>query len=490
MALDPTTIAISPQLIPDLSLRAFKEHASGAVLDDLRLGSVQYRKVKALKLALLDEAFQSFLKKHDAKNSARANEFRQFLEGNQSWIADYALFRVLMERHDQLPIWEQWAEEHHSPSQARSWVLSLPPDERAAVEQRKLFFCYVQWIARQQWTDLKSYAESHNVSLMGDIPYGIGRYSADVWANPHLFDLRWSCGAPPETFFKPDLFTEKWGQNWGIPLYRWDRMKEDHYAWWRQRIRGICEIFQWFRIDHVLGFYRIYAFPWKPEENSVYVHLSQQEVQQRLGHLPRFWPGPDETPSQKAHNQSHGEELLRMVIEASGESGLIAEDLGVVPDYVRPSLTALGIPGFKIPLFERDHQGRYHDSEKYQPLSLATLATHDHEPMASLWQHWHSSENGRREIEHLMHWIGWQHPPHEFTHELHAAICRKLLSSSSWLAIFMITDLFGEIRRFNMPGPMSESNWTERLPIPVSSFDEHPQYRDALARLAPYLGRN
>ena len=78
------------------------------------------------------------------------------------------------------------------------------------------------------------------------------------------FALDWSGGAPPEPYFKDDEFTQKWGQNWGIPLYRWDVMRTNNFDWWRQRVRGVREIFHIFRIDHVLGFYRIYAFPWRP----------------------------------------------------------------------------------------------------------------------------------------------------------------------------------------------------------------------------------
>src|SRR5947199_5697208 len=114
---------------------------------------------------------------------------------------------------------------------------------------------------------MKSYAEAHGVALMGDIPFGVSYYSADVFARPDEFMLEWSGGAPPEPYFKDDAFTQKWGQNWGIPLYRWDQMRADNFAWWRQRVRGLRHLFHVFRIDHVLGFYRIHSFPWRPEEN-------------------------------------------------------------------------------------------------------------------------------------------------------------------------------------------------------------------------------
>ena len=103
---------------------------------------------------------------------------------------------------------------------------------------------------------------------MGDIPFGVNLYSADVYSRRDEFALDWSGGAPPEPYFKDDEFTQKWGQNWGIPLYRWDVMRTRNLDWWRQRVRGVRKIFHVFRIDHVLGFYRIYAFPWRPDAQS------------------------------------------------------------------------------------------------------------------------------------------------------------------------------------------------------------------------------
>ncbi len=474
MALDPTTITISPRHLADLTPTTFRKLAPRSLLKELRQGPVQYQKVKLLKLQLLRAAFARFLKIHDVGNTERARQFRAFRVANKGWMDDYALFRTLVQQHHNSAVWDQWPPEHSSPTEARKWIQSLPATGQNEFNETLLFFSYIQFIARQQWTDLKRYGEQRGVALMGDIPFGIARYSADVWANRPLFDLKWSCGAPPETFFNPDLFTEKWGQNWGIPLYRWDKMKEDSYTWWRARVRGTSKFFHFFRIDHVLGFYRIYAFPWRPEENHLFTPLSREEARAKAGDPPRFWPGDDNHPQQKLLNQEHGEELLRAVLDAAGATGVVGEDLGMVPDYVRPSLMQLGIPGFKIPLFERNPDGSYKDPTIYEPLSVATLATHDHEPMAALWKRWETAPEGAAERRHLLNWIGWDsnQPPHEFTGELHAAICRKLLACPSWMAIFMITDLFAQTQRFNVPGPMSESNWTERLAVPVSQWDD------------------
>src|SRR5262249_54778204 len=163
-------------------------------------------------------------------------------------------------------------------------------DRQAGLTRREDFFCYVQWIAHQQWRSIKSYADERGVALMGDIPFGVSYYSADVFARPHEFLLDWSGGAPAEPTFKNDAFTQKWG----IPLYRWSAMRANNCQWWRERVRTIRSIFHLFRIDHVQGFYRIYAFPWRPRKNREFLSLDWHQMLQRTGgHGPHFVPRDD-----------------------------------------------------------------------------------------------------------------------------------------------------------------------------------------------------
>ncbi|HZM05083.1 MAG TPA: 4-alpha-glucanotransferase, partial [Candidatus Saccharimonadales bacterium] len=213
LAIDPATLAVSPQFLPDLSKHKFRQLARASLLEELRHGSVNYPKVKALKRTLLQAAFESFRKRHFNHATSRAAEFRAFLAENADWLSDYALFRVLMEENGGLPTWDRWLPEHQTPRRARTWLLSLPEKRREDLMRQQLFFMYVQWVAFSQWQSLKSYGAAQRVYLMGDIPFGVGRYSADVWANRAIFDLDWSGGAPPEKVFKVDAFTEKWGQN-------------------------------------------------------------------------------------------------------------------------------------------------------------------------------------------------------------------------------------------------------------------------------------
>ena len=121
---------------------------------------------------------------------------------------------------------------------------------------------------------------------MGDIPVGVSIYSADVWAEPEIFDKSRSSGAPPEKVFKSDPFTEHWGQNWGFPLYNWQAMSRDNFAWWRRRLRASREVFHLLRVDHALGFFRIWNFPWRPQENERFTFLSPEQAKE----IPQLQP--------------------------------------------------------------------------------------------------------------------------------------------------------------------------------------------------------
>ena len=500
LAIEPNSIAVAPEHLPDLPVKQFKALATPKLLAELRRGPVQYAKVRALKRALLWDAFQVFLAKQFAKGTVRAEQFRAFVNRNGGWVSDYALFRVLMEEHQQSPTWDRWPVEHQDPKRAWAWWLTLPAKRREELTEKLLFFLYVQWIAFDQWTALKAYGTRRNVRLMGDIPFGVSRHSADAWANRSVFDLEWSGGAPPEKTFAVDQFTEKWGQNWGIPLYRWDALRARNFDWWRTRVDTIHQVFHLFRIDHVLGMFRIYAFPWRPEENSQYLPLTEAEAAQRSGgRLPGFRPFADDTPEHCEQNRQQGEELLAMVLEAAGDTTVVAEDLGVVPHYVPSSLEKLNVPGFKIPNFLRGHDGWFMDGKAYPRVSLAALATHDHPPIAATWRELtRKAEAGDPQAQHeLRCWMKYAglegvEPPCEFDDRVHEAILRALLNSNSWLAVCLITDVFGQEARFNAPGAVASSNWTCRLDPTVEGMDQDPVLRaktQAFARLVKETNR-
>jgi 4-alpha-glucanotransferase len=462
-AIDPTTLHLAPGSPADLTAAAFAEVTSGIDLRALRRGPVRYEVVKPLKKQLLERAFANF--------SARQpnDDFAAFCAAESTWLEDYTLFRVLMEWNGERETWDEWPQA--SMELARAWLYSLGKEKRAQFEKRRRFFRYLQWIAHTQWREVKSFAQVRGVALMGDIPFGVSYYSADVFAHPERFRLEWSGGAPPEPYFKDDEFTQKWGQNWGIPLYDWPVMRAQNFAWWRERIRGVKEIFHVFRIDHILGFYRIYAFPWRPQRNAEFLPLGWEEMLRKTGgREPHFAPRDDRTWENREANRREGEEYLRVVLEEAGATRVVGEDLGTVPDYVRPNLRSLGIAGFKIPQWETDVAHEPIPGHAYEPLSVATFATHDHKPLHAFWEEAFadtvaSSGQSRHDLAKIAQFAGIAFPNESssYLRDFYPAILSALFQSRSWLAIVMITDLLGRKDRFNVPGTAADSNWTRRL---------------------------
>jgi 4-alpha-glucanotransferase len=474
LAIEPTTLHLGPSFPEELTREDFDAALGNIDLGRLRRGGVKYRHVKKLKRRLLEKAFANF----SARASAdRQTGFRKFCEEETAWLHSYAFFRVLMEENNDSAAWNRWPAQHQSLERARSWLRDRPQDRQGAITDRQNFFCYVQWIAHQQWREIKSYAEDRGVALMGDIPFGVSYYSADVFARPHEFVLDWAGGAPPEPYFKDDEFTQKWGQNWGIPLYRWDRMRANNFEWWRERVRAIRHIFHLFRIDHVLGFYRIYAFPWRPRKNRQFLPLDRQEMLERTGgRAPHFAPRDDQTPENCEANKHDGEAYLRVVLEEAGATRVIGEDLGTVPDYVRPNLRSLGIAGFKIPQWEVYHE-QVTPGDKYERLSVATYTTHDHKPIRALWEEAFehptaTSDQSRFELAKIAVFAGFDSKIDkiDFEKDFYPAIMEALFKSEAWIAIVMITDLLARKYRFNVPGTAANSNWTRRMQRSVAQL--------------------
>jgi 4-alpha-glucanotransferase len=423
-------------------------------------------------------------------------EFRTFCDQEAAWLRNYAFFRVLMEENDDSAAWNRWPAQYQSIERARTWLCALSQDRQTALATRQNFFCYVQWIAHQQWRAIKSYAAERGVALMGDIPFGVSYYSADVFARPDEFVLDWCGGAPPEPYFKEDVFTQKWGQNWGIPLYRWDRMRTNNFEWWRERVRAVRQIFHLFRIDHVLGFYRIYAFPWRPRKNKQFLPLDWNQMLERTnGDSPHFVPRDDETPENREANKREGEEYLRAVLDEAGASRVVGEDLGMVPDYVRPNLRSLGIAGFKIPQWEVRGEQVTPGSE-YERVSIATYTTHDHKPIRALWEEAFehptaTAEQSRFDLAKIAVFAGFD--PRidqiDFEKDFYPAIMEALFKCESWIAVVMITDLLARKYRFNVPGTKANLNWTRRMQRSIAQLSSNPKEQKRMRLIHELLAR-
>lgn len=483
-AIEPTTLYLAPGSPEDLTREDYEAALADVDLAKLRHGPVRYTAVKKLKRRLLAAAFANFLApaSRDRPSSAKptANrrvKFRDFCAEQAAWLTDYSFFRALMEENTGSEVWDKWPAEQKGVDSARAWLERQSLEKKKQFRQREEFSRYVQWIAYEQWSQVKSYAEQRGVALMGDIPFGVSYYSADVFSKRDQFALDWCGGAPPETHFKDDKFTQKWGQNWGIPIYNWEEMRGRNFDWWRQRVRVICNSFQIFRIDHVLGFYRIYAFPWRPQRNKKFLDLDWQRMLENTGgRSPHFHPRDDLNSENCEANRREGEHYLHAVLEAAGPCCVIGEDLGTVPDYARPSLRSLGVAGFKIPQWEYYH-GRVTPGSEYERLSIATYATHDHPPVRAMWEQALSgtdaaADQARSDLEKIATFAGFKRTSEHIDYErdFYPAILRALFQSESWITTVMITDLLARKYRFNIPGTAASSNWTRRMQRSISQL--------------------
>jgi len=237
-----SSFALHPQFLhlPDLGIRADKRFLERkAALN--ALGKVDYEAVNQEKLAYARKAFARL----GAADMA-LEAYRQFLSEEGIWLEPYALFCVLRDIHGTADFSTWGADAKYSPKKAAA----LLEQHREAVD----FYCWLQYRLDLQLKEAVGYAHRHGVVLKGDLPIGVSRTSADAWTFPELFHMDSQAGAPPDAFSVN-------GQNWGFPTYNWEKMAETDFAWWKARLHKMNAYFDAFRIDHILGFFRIWEIP-------------------------------------------------------------------------------------------------------------------------------------------------------------------------------------------------------------------------------------
>ncbi len=208
------------------------------------LEAIDYVEVIRLKMKYARRIFR--VQKEALKQS---KVFKNFLKKNNSWLPQYALFCVLRDRYN-TPKFYNWPKYNKI---SRTVLKSLTGKDSKFYDD-VLFYYYLQFHLDKQLYDIAEYARKSGVILKGDIAIGIYRDSADAWSDPAMYDMESQAGAPPDPF-------SSLGQNWGFPTYRWDVMKRDDYQWWRTRLQLLSRYFDAYRIDHILGFFRIWQIP-------------------------------------------------------------------------------------------------------------------------------------------------------------------------------------------------------------------------------------
>ena len=218
------------------SLRKLQEQ-----LNDLSV--VDYEKVISIKLQTLRSLYEEM-----GADCFASEEYKLFFAKNKHWLQPYAVFCTCRDRYGTC-VFDQWP---HYAEHKEEEIQDLFSSRKANGEIG--FYCFVQFQLHLQLSRAVQYAHQKGVVLKGDIPIGIYRYSVDAWVAPGLYNMNWQAGAPPDDFTAI-------GQNWGFPTYNWSRMQQDDFRWWRLRFEQMSNYFDAFRIDHILGFFRIWSIP-------------------------------------------------------------------------------------------------------------------------------------------------------------------------------------------------------------------------------------
>jgi len=436
MAIDPIFIDVSA--VPEFAAMGGEASLSPddrTLLDRARRSpSIDYGVVRRLKRQALRSAFDRFIEEEWHRKTSRAAALTGFVADQSWWVDQYAVFRAVHAAEGERP-WTEW------PARLRDHEEAAVAEARRALASDILFDQYVQWIAHTQWQQARQ--RTHGVALFGDLPFMVDGDSADVWSRQYQFHLDVSLGAPPDAFSAT-------GQDWGMPVYRWDVIERDNFGWLRDRARRHRDLYDGYRIDHLVGFYRTYGWP---KEGMAYFSPAKEPDQLALG---------------------------QQVISIFRDSGadVIAEDLGVVPDFVRASLAQLGVPGFKVFRWERqwhDAGQPFTDPLVYPPVSVATSGTHDTETLAVWWEA--APAHDRREVARLAavervssSAVDLSTAP--FNPVVRDALLEALVESGSNLTLFPVQDVFGWRERINEPATINERNWTFRLPWPVDRLQD------------------
>jgi 4-alpha-glucanotransferase len=413
----------------------------------IRCQNVDYGAVRALKQHALRVASGRFYEGELLRGTPRAAAFRAFVQHNEGWLSDLALFRALKDAHGGVAWWD-WGDA------LRDRRPKAVADVRVKLAREVRHHQYVQWIAHTQWYDARARLRAAGVEVMGDLPFMVGRDSADVWANQGEFRDDASVGAPPDAF-------DENGQDWGLPPYDWTVMQANDYAWLRRRCRYTASLYDRFRIDHLVGFYR------------TYMRDNDRRVDDKGKLLPGYFDPKDEEDQ-----LPHGEAVLRAMLEAARDGGaqIVAEDLGVIPPWVRTSIAKLGVPGYKVLIWEKDTKGgveTFRDPAAYPAVSVACFGTHDTQPVAAWWESLGKEERAAvLEIPALKKAAGELGAT--FTPAVHRALTDALNGSGSDLVLFLIQDVLGTKERINTPATVGSHNWSYRLPATVDELRADP----------------
>ncbi|MDR2446999.1 MAG: 4-alpha-glucanotransferase [Treponema sp.] len=371
--------------------------------------------------AVLSRAFSRA--RHALETSA---DFTCFCERTSFWLKDFCLFMALKKLYGDVS-WLEWERDVRLRDPA-----ALERHEKDLAETVQ-YYAFLQFLAFTQWKDIKSYANSKNISIIGDMPIYVAIDSADVWANGDLFQLDEDRMPVRVAGCPPDAFAPK-GQLWGNPLYNWEKAAETGFAWWISRIKESRALYDVVRIDHFRGFESYYSIPYgAPDASSG-----------------EWAPGPG-----LAFVNAVNGGVIKGVVGASPGAAIIAEDLGYRTPEVSALLAASGYPGMKVLQFAFDSR----ENSDYMPYTyprncVVYTGTHDNTTTLD----WFASAR-REDVELAKDYLGVDNPVDGVWGFIRAA-----LSSVADIAVIPMQDYLclGAEARMNTPSTL-DGNWRWRM---------------------------
>ena len=381
---------------------------------------VDYETIYKHRFRILKYAFYKF----DKDNKA----YIDFCKENEEWLNNYAEFMAVKDVNGGIS-WVEWKEGLKLRDPEVMYIVSVLYEEDIE------FWKFVQFKFFEQWNALRKYANDNGVEIIGDLPIYVALDSADVWCSPELFQLDKDLVPTKVAGCPPDGFSAT-GQLWGNPLYRWDVMADDDYAWWVKRIGFACKIYNILRLDHFRGFESYYAIPYE-----------------------------DEDAKNGTWEKGPGIDLFKAIDKQIGTQNIIAEDLGFLTGPVKKMLALSGFPGMKVMQLgfdSRDSESHDYLPHNYIPECVAYVGTHDNDTI----QGWFSKAS-EEDIEFAKDYLSLS----DDLKESHWAVMKALWATVAGVTIVQAQDLLGlgSESRMNTPSVLG-GNWEFR--IPVGTFDD------------------
>ncbi|MBQ7459602.1 MAG: 4-alpha-glucanotransferase [Bacteroidales bacterium] len=490
-----SSFALHPQFIylPEAGVTAGKTYSAKQQALNA-LDKIDYEKVNGEKMKLLHKLFDSRQEKF-----TKEDKYLNFVAENRFWLLPYAVFCCLRDELGTVD-WRTWGK-------YSKYSKKKIEDYAAANAGKVAFWCWIQFILDRQLKDAVAYAHAHRVAIKGDLPIGVSPVSADAWTNPDLFNLDMQAGAPPDAFSAD-------GQNWGFPTYNWERMAEDDFAWWRARLQKMSEYFDAYRIDHILGFFRIWeiparyksglmghfapALPYSEDElrnmgfdfscGKFVTPVADDETDVLFVEDPRkkgFWHPRISAQFTKTYAQLDGalkdrfnalyndffyhrhddfwrESAMRKLPSLLRSSAMLScgEDLGMIPGCVASVMEELNILSLEIQRMPKDTSVEFADPARYPYYCVCATGTHDTSPLRAWWEE--DRNLTQRFYNEMMHCGGgapWFCEPW-----VAEAILREHLYSPAMLAILPLQDYLAVDGRVRYSGDPAD----ERINIPAN----------------------